>query len=406
MLTIKSMQDHKNKKGNMIFHSVSLENGNYTTIQNSILFNVNLSDKSVRVFALILMHRFNSSFQMNNFFLANALNCELKTIQRACKELKAFGYLDIYPTGEMRGNSPVYEYEIFEDPSQNLKVADKGSGQRQQTKPAVKNVLHNNNISNNINNKISKLEETNQLSEIENVENSIIEFADKADEEKIRNEFDNLLDGRLEIQSNLIDALKKKSSDFRKVRPVDRTVELIKLLPEFVKASKLKNTDKVYEDQQSLNYLVKILENSEGNYPKWFLDSQKQEVVNNKVVDMETTWKQTVKIWDCHYAGRIDDCIKKMVEKILNFVIESENYKKAGKPDNVFLSRFRGVFNQSCTNTLKVKKLSEMIEIINEYINKSWNKSDVFCEVIENFTKNGYSLETIESYFLQNKAGV
>mgnify|MGYP003537513575 FL=1 len=95
-----------------------------------------------------------------------------------------------------------------------------------------------------------------------------------------------------------------------------------------------------------------------------------------------------------------------MVEKILNFVIESENYKKAGKPDNVFLSRFRGVFNQSCTNTLEVKKLSEMIEIINEYINKSWNKSDVFCEVIENFTKNGYSLETIESYFLQNKAGV
>ena len=406
MSFVQSMQDYKNKKGNMIFHSVSLENGNYTTIQNSVLLNINLSDKAVRVFGLMLMHRFNPSFQMNNFFLANALNCDIKTIQRSCKELKTLGYLDIYPTGEMRGNAPVYEYEIYENPIVNLEVADKGSGQRQQTKPAVKNVLLNKNINKNIKKKVSKEDETYQLSEIENVENSIIEFADKADEDKIRNEFDNLLDGRLEIQSNLIDALKKKSSDFRKVRPVAETIELIKLLPEFVKSSKLKNTDKTYKDKQSLTYLVKILENPLGNYPKWFLDSQKQEVVNNKVADMETVWKQTVKIWDCHYAGRIDDCIKKMVEKILNFVIESENYKKAGKPDNVFLSRFRGVFNQSCTNTLEVKKLSEMIEIINEYINKSWNKSDVFCEVIENFTKNGYSLETIESYFLQNKAGV
>lgn len=396
MLTIKSMQDHKNKKGNMIFHSVSLENGNYTTIQNSILFNVNLSDKSVRVFALILMHRFNPSFQMNNFFLATALNCELKTIQRACKELKAFGYLDIYPTGEMRGNSPVYEYEIFEDPSQNLKVADKGSGQRQRTKPADKNVLHNNNISNNINNKISKLEETNQLSDLENVENIIIEFADKADEEQIKKALDDLLDGRLEIKLNSIEQLIKKVSDFRKVRPVDRTVELIKLLPEFVKASKLKNTDKVYEDQQSLNYLVKILENPLGNYPKWFLDSQKQEVIQKQVNDLEDSWKQTTSIWKAQ-GRRIDDSIKIMISTILNFIQDSEYHKQNNlEYTNI---RYLEFFNESIIKTLKKKSVDEMIEIIKDYTSRQFNSLEPFKKVSDSFFNAGLDFETIKLYF-------
>ena len=396
MSFVQSMQDYKNKKGNMIFHSVSLENGNYTTIQNSVLLNINLSDKAVRVFGLMLMHRFNPSFQMNNFFLANALNCDIKTIQRSCKELKTLGYLDIYPTGEMRGNAPVYEYEIYENPIVNLEVANKGSGQRQQTKPAVKNVLLNKNINKNIKNKVSKNEETNQLSEIENVENSVIEFADKVDEDKIRNEFDNLLDGRLQIQANLIDSLKKKASEFRKVRPVSETIELIKLLPEFVKASKLKNTDKVYEDKQSLVYLDMIIKNPLGNYPKWFLDSQKQEIIKKEVDTLETSWKSITNIWKAQ-GSRIDDSIKLMIRNILCFIQDKEYHQK----NNLEYTNLRQLefFNDSVQKTLKLKSIDEIVNLIKEYHSKNWNSLDPFRKELNNFFESGLNLETIHSYF-------
>ena len=433
MLAVKYMQKEALKKGNIEVTRTYKGKGSsgWTGIDNNVINN-KLMTIQARFILIYLLSKNESKDYIDQEIIAENCNLSTKQVSRYLFELKQFKHLEIVKSDKPNKKGHYdYKYRLIEGSSvlpvdinhrtytssgkktNKTSVKHSDNKQLEDIKPldTIGHEPHDidvrflyNTIINNTDDNTKK--NHHEISDLENVENSLIEFADKADEDKIRNEFDNLLDGRLEIQSNLIDALKKKSSDFRKVRPVAETIELIKLLPEFVKASKLKNTDKNYEDKQSLTYLVKILENPLGNYPKWFLDSQKQEVVNNKVADMETVWKQTVKIWDCHYAGRIDDCIKKMVEKILNFVIESENYKKAGKPDNVFLSRFRGVFNQSCTNTLEVKKLSEMIEIINEYINKSWNKSDVFCEVIENFTKNGYSLETIESYFLQNKAGV
>ena len=382
------------------------ENGNFTQVNNNIVNDTRLDLKEKGLMLHILSKP--DGWFLNVDEIAKNNRDGKRAIYSGIKKLKELGYIELKADHDETGKFKRWEYIIKPLPSTDIE----NDGpyplihNAQMHNAHVQNRHYNNTNSNNT--KVSKLknEETNQLSEIENVENSVIEFADKVDEDKIRNEFDNLLDGRLQIQANLIDSLKKKASEFRKVRPVAETIELIKLLPEFVKASKLKNPDKVYEDKQSLVYLDMIIKNPLGNYPKWFLNSQKQEIITNKVQDLETTWKKTVNIWSCSHAGRIDDCIKKMVEKILNFVSESENYKKAGKPDNAFLTRFRGVFNEACINTLKVKELFEIIALVKEYIEKNWNKADQFNQVIENFNKSGSTLETIEAYFLQNKAGV
>ena len=403
MSFVQSMQDYKNKKGNMIFHSVSLENGNYTTIQNSVLLNINLSDKAVRVFGLMLMHRFNPSFQMNNFFLANALNCDIKTIQRSCKELKTLGYLDIYPTGEMRGNAPVYEYEIYENPIVNLEVADKGSGQRQQTKPAVKNVLLNKNINKNINNNDDNNTKKNhhEISDLENVENSVIEFADKADIKKTNDFFDEIIfnsgifnfpmnDQRIKNikLDNIPKSIKKNN--------LSLVLEVIKNFPGYVqKTNDGLNPKGSFSENEMLIYFKTILAN-DCKYPKWFNDLSKQEEVQKQVNSLEDSWKSITNIWKAQ-GNRIDDSIKIMITNIMEFIQDYEYHKKN---DLVYDKKIMiDHFNTSINQTLSKKSALEMMDIIKEYTSRKWLGVDPFKKQIDSFLNDGLTLETIKSYF-------
>ena len=137
MSATQKQNNYDNKKrGNMIFHSVPLSEGKYTTVQNSVWYNLNLSDRAVRILGLLLLHRNNPTFEMNSFFLSQSLNCSEKKIYRAFDELKLEGYLLITNTHKMKGNARVYDYEIFEDPSLNK--------QNQLPKEQDKSIIQNN----------------------------------------------------------------------------------------------------------------------------------------------------------------------------------------------------------------------------------------------------------------------
>ncbi len=241
-----------------------------------------------------------------------------------------------------------------------------------------------------------------EISEIENVENSVIEFADKSDSKKANELFDEVIYNsdvfNFSIQDSRIKNIKLDNIPKAiKKNNLALVLETIKMFPEYAKKTNQGlNPKGKFTENEMLTYLKTIL-NNDCQYPKWFNDLYKQESVKQAVKTVEDNWKPITSIWKA-YGNRIDDSIKIMIETILNFISESEKYKKENKPDSNYLKITRQTFKESTQKTLKIKSIDEMIHLINEYSNKEWNNADKFKEVISNYFDNN-SLDTIKAYF-------
>lgn len=393
----------KEFRSNMNITRIDKKDGNYTRISNDLINDSRLSLKEKGIMLHILSKPDN--WILNIKEIANNNQDGEKAVYSGIKKLKEYGYIVLKPVYNEFKKITSWIYYINESPSinivnteselltQNLQVGKLQVGIRQ---------YNNTNNNNTNNNNDDKEKNHHEISEIENVENSVIEFADKSDSKKANELFDEVIYNsdvfNFSIQDSRIKNIKLDNIPKAiKKNNLALVLETIKMFPEYAKKTNQGlNPKGKFTENEMLTYLKTIL-NNDCQYPKWFNDLYKQESVKQAVKIVEDNWKPITSIWKA-YGNRIDDSIKIMIETILNFISESEKYKKENKPDSNYLKITRQTFKESTQKTLKIKSIDEMIHLINEYSNKEWNNADKFKEVISNYFDNN-SLDTIKAYF-------
>ena len=151
--------------------------------------------------------------------------------------------------------------------------------------------------------------------------------------------------------------------------------------------NKVHNPKAIYTDNQSFNYLSKILV-SDCQYPKWFNDSQKEKVSEIKKEEFKNTWQNVINVWGgLVSASNQEDSLKKVVEAILSFVKENET-----NPESKVLKRMSIVFNEKMSSTLRIKSKDEIMELIKN------TKEEIIVPSISEFYKSGLNLDCVEKY--------
>lgn len=240
-----------------------------------------------------------------------------------------------------------------------------------------------------------------EISDLENVANSVIEFTDKSDSKKANELFDEVIynsgvfkfpinDSRIaNIKlDNIPKAIKKNN--------LTLVLEVIKMFPEYAKkTNEGLNPKGQFTEFEMLTYLKTILA-SDCQYPKWFNSLYKQEEVKKEVNSLEQSWKQITEFWDAR-GSRIDDCIKNMIKMILESIQDFEYHKVNNLSNDKRMIEF---FNTATKKTLSKTNIDNFIDLIKEYISKTWLSVDPFQKQINSFNDAGFTLDTIKSYFL------
>ncbi len=378
------------------------ENGNFTQVSNSIVNDTRLDLKEKGLMLHILSKP--DGWFLNVDEIAKNNRDGKRAIYSGIKKLKELGYIELKADHDETGKFKRWEYIIKPLPS--TQTENDGPypliHNAQMHNAHVQSRHYNNtnsnntNINNNDDNKTKKNHEQKDLSfEGNNVETSLISFADEVDKKEIGLKIENLANQNLDIKLSSIENLQRKSEIIRKRNPKNIILETIDKFPEFARMNKTHGDKTVYTDNQSFNYLSKILE-SDCQYPKWFEDLYKQKEVQKQVNSLEDSWKSITNIWKAQ-GNRIDDSIKIMITNIMEFIQDYEYHKKN---DLVYDKKIMLVhFNTSINQTLSKKSALEMMDIIKEYTSRKWLGVDPFKKQIDSFLNDGLTLETIKSYF-------
>lgn len=381
------------------------ENGNFTQVSNSIVNDTRLDLKEKGLMLHILSKP--DGWFLNVDEIAKNNRDGKRAIYSGIKKLKELGYIELKADHDEKGKFKRWEYIIKPLPS--TQTENDGPypliHNAQMHNAHVQSRHYNNTNSNNTN--INNNDDNNtkknhhEISDLENVENSVIEFADKADIKKTNDFFDEIIFNsgifNFAMEDKQIKSFKlkivPKALKENKLNPV---LETIKIFPNYVK----KNNEGVnpkgkFSEYEMLTYLGTILL-SDCKYPKWFNDLSKQEEVQKQVNSLEDSWKSITNIWKAQ-GNRIDDSIKIMITNIMEFIQDYEYHKKN---DLVYDKKIMiDHFNTSINQTLSKKSALEMMDIIKEYTSRKWLGVDPFKKQINSFLNDGLTLETIKSYF-------
>ena len=381
------------------------ENGNFTQVSNSIVNDTRLDLKEKGLMLHILSKP--DGWFLNVDEIAKNNRDGKRAIYSGIKKLKELGYIELKADHDEKGKFKRWEYIIKPLPS--TQTENDGSypliHNAQMHNAHVQSRHYNNtnsnntNINNNDDNKTKK--NHHEISDLENVENSVIEFADKADIKKTNDFFDEIIFNsgifNFAMEDKQIKSFKlkivPKALKENKLNPV---LETIKIFPNYVKkTNEGVNPKGKFSEYEMLTYLGTILL-SDCKYPKWFNDLSKQEEVQKQVNSLEDSWKSITNIWKAK-GNRIDDSIKIMITNIMEFIQDYEYHKKN---DLVYDKKIMLVhFNTSINQTLSKKSTLEMMDIIKEYTSRKWLGVDPFKKQIDSFLNDGLTLETIKSYF-------
>jgi len=380
------------------------ENGNFTQVSNSIVNDTRLDLKEKGLMLHILSKP--DGWFLNVDEIAKNNRDGKRAIYSGIKKLKELGYIELKADHDEKGKFKRWEYIIKPLPS--TQTENDGSypliHNAQMHNAHVQSRHYNNtnsnntNINNNDDNKTKK--NHHEISDLENVENSVIEFADKADIKKTNDFFDEIIFNsgifNFAIEDKQIKNFKlkivPKALKENKLNPV---LETIKIFPNYVKkTNEGVNPKGKFSEYEMLTYLGTILL-SDCKYPKWFNDLYKQEEVQKQVNSLEDSWKSITNIWKAK-GNRIDDSIKIMITNIMEFIQDYEYHKKNNL---VYDKNLMTSFNTSINQTLSKKSVVEMMDIIKEYNSKNWLSVDPFKKQINSFLNDGLTLETIKSYF-------
>lgn len=378
------------------------ENGNFTQVSNSIVNDTRLDLKEKGLMLHILSKP--DGWFLNVDEIAKNNRDGKKSIYSGIKKLKELGYISLVNHYE-NGKIAKWEYIVNVNPSIDINNTSLLSQKVDVGFVQVENRHYNNtnsnntNINNNDDNKTKK--NHHEISDLENVENSVIEFADKADIKKTNDFFDEIIFNsgifNFAMEDKQIKSFKlkivPKALKENKLNPV---LETIKIFPNYVKkTNEGVNPKGKFSEYEMLTYLGTILL-SDCKYPKWFNDLSKQEEVQKQVNSLEDSWKSITNIWKAK-GNRIDDSIKIMITNIMEFIQDYEYHKKN---DLVYDKKIMLVhFNTSINQTLSKKSALEMMDIIKEYTSRKWLGVDPFKKQIDSFLNDGLTLETIKSYF-------
>lgn len=381
------------------------ENGNFTQVSNSIVNDTRLDLKEKGLMLHILSKP--DGWFLNVDEIAKNNRDGKRAIYSGIKKLKELGYIELKADHDEKGKFKRWEYIIKPLPS--TQTENDGSypliHNAQMHNAHVQSRHYNNtnsnntNINNNDDNKTKK--NHHEISDLENVENSVIEFADKADIKKTNDFFDEIIFNsgifNFAMEDKQIKSFKlkivPKALKENKLNPV---LETIKIFPNYVKkTNEGVNPKGKFSEYEMLTYLGTILL-SDCKYPKWFNDLSKQEEVQKQVNSLEDSWKSITNIWKAQ-GNRIDDSIKIMITNIMEFIQDYEYHKKN---DLVYDKKIMiDHFNTSINQTLSKKSALEMMDIIKEYTSRKWLGVDPFKKQIDSFLNDGLTLETIKSYF-------
>ncbi len=381
------------------------ENGNFTQVSNSIVNDTRLDLKEKGLMLHILSKP--DGWFLNVDEIAKNNRDGKRAIYSGIKKLKELGYIELKADHDETGKFKRWEYIIKPLPS--TQTENDGSypliHNAQMHNAHVQSRHYNNtnsnntNINNNDDNKTKK--NHHEISDLENVENSVIEFADKADIKKTNDFFDEIIFNsgifNFAMEDKQIKSFKlkivPKALKENKLNPV---LETIKIFPNYVKkTNEGVNPKGKFSEYEMLTYLGTILL-SDCKYPKWFNDLSKQEEVQKQVNSLEDSWKSITNIWKAQ-GNRIDDSIKIMITNIMEFIQDYEYHKKN---DLVYDKKIMiDHFNTSINQTLSKKSALEMMDIIKEYTSRKWLGVDPFKKQIDSFLNDGLTLETIKSYF-------
>lgn len=378
------------------------ENGNFTQVNNNIVNDTRLDLKEKGLMLHILSKP--DGWFLNVDEIAKSNRDGKKSIYSGIKKLKELGYISLVNHYE-NGKIAKWEYIVNVNPSIDINNTSLLSQKVEVGFVQVENRHYNNTNSNNTN--INNNDDNNtkknhhEISDLENVENSVIEFADKADIKKTNDFFDEIIFNsgifNFAMEDKQIKSFKlkivPKALKENKLNPV---LETIKIFPNYVKkTNEGVNPKGKFSEYEMLTYLGTILL-SDCKYPKWFNDLSKQEEVKKQVNNLEDSWKSITNIWKAQ-GNRIDDSIKIMITNIMEFIQDFEYHKKN---DLVYDKKIMLVhFNTSINQTLSKKSALEMMDIIKEYTSRKWLGVDPFKKQIDSFLNDGLTLETIKSYF-------
>lgn len=428
MLAVKYMQKEALKKGNIEVTRTYKGKGSsgWTGIDNNVINN-KLMTIQARFILIYLLSKNESKDYIDQEIIAENCNLSTKQVSRYLVELKQFKHLEIVKSDKPNKKGHYdYKYRLIEDSSVlpvdiNHRTYTSSGKKTNKTsvKPSNNNTLEDikpvdtighepqdiyvpflyNTIINNTDDNTKK--NHHEISDLENVENSLIEFADKADIKKTNDFFDEIIFNsgifNFAMEDKQIKSFKlkivPKALKENKLNPV---LETIKIFPNYVKkTNEGVNPKGKFSEYEMLTYLGTILL-SDCKYPKWFNDLSKQEEVQKQVNSLEDSWKSITNIWKAQ-GNRIDDSIKIMITNIMEFIQDYEYHKKN---DLVYDKKIMLVhFNTSINQTLSKKSALEMMDIIKEYTSRKWLGVDPFKKQIDSFLNDGLTLETIKSYF-------
>lgn len=381
------------------------ENGNFTQVSNSIVNDTRLDLKEKGLMLHILSKP--DGWFLNVDEIAKNNRDGKRAIYSGIKKLKELGYIELKADHDETGKFKRWEYIIKPLPSTDIENDGpyplihnaQMHNAHVQSRHYNNTNSNNTNINNNDDNKTKK--NHHEISDLENVENSVIEFADKADIKKTNDFFDEIIFNsgifNFAMEDKQIKSFKlkivPKALKENKLNPV---LETIKIFPNYVKkTNEGVNPKGKFSEYEMLTYLGTILL-SDCKYPKWFNDLSKQEEVQKQVNSLEDSWKSITNIWKAQ-GNRIDDSIKIMITNIMEFIQDYEYHKKN---DLVYDKKIMLVhFNTSINQTLSKKSALEMMDIIKEYTSRKWLGVDPFKKQIDSFLNDGLTLETIKSYF-------
>lgn len=428
MLATKYMQREALKKGNIETMRTYKGKGStgWTGIDNNVINNKLLSVQARFILIFILSKNENKD-EINQEIIADNCNLSVKQVSRYLNELKTYKHLKINKEPDPNNkNKFTYKYSVNEHSSvlpvdinhrtsmscgkniNKTSVKPSDNKQLEDIKP-VDTIGHEpqdidvrflyNTIINNTDDNTKK--NHHEISDLENIENSLIEFADKSDSKKACELFDEIIynsgvfnfpmnDQRIKNikLDNIPKSIKKNN--------LSLVLEVIKNFPGYVqKTNDGLNPKGSFSENEMLIYFKTILAN-DCQYPKWFNSSLKQEVVKKAVEDLNDSWGFIAPVWNV-YSSTIDNSIKLMIANILDFIQDYEYHKEKGLE---YSSKPRlELFKNCVTKTLKKKSINEIIEIIKEYSVKDWNSLDPFKKSLNNFFDSNLTLDTVKSNF-------
>lgn len=428
MLAVKYMQKEALKKGNIEVTRTYKGKGStgWTGIDNNVINN-KLMTIQARFILIYLLSKNESKDYIDQEIIAENCNLSTKQVSRYLFELKQFKHLEIVKSDKPNKKGHYdYKYRLIEGSSvlpvdinhrtytssgkktNKTSVKHSDNKQLEDIKP-LDTIGHEpqdiyvpflyNTIINNTDDNTKK--NHHEISDLENVENSLIEFADKSDSKKACELFDEIIfnsgifnfpmnDQRIKNikLDNIPKSIKKNN--------LSLVLEVIKNFPGYVqKTNDGLNPKGSFSENEMLIYFKTILAN-DCQYPKWFNSSLKQEVVKKAVEDLNDSWGFIAPVWNV-YSSTIDNSIKLMITNILDFIQDYEYHKEKGLE---YSSKPRlELFKNCVTKTLKKKSINEIIEIIKEYSVKDWNSLDPFKKSLNNFFDSKLTLDTVKSNF-------